>query len=114
MCPDVPQQRAGSPVQTLREGTGPSIPGLPHGQWIPPHVPVPGRSACAGCAAGLRVWVETARLVCHEKPAGLLIILRDLEWPFPDLCILTTNFDKKITLFSSISLACWRGKQYTY
>mgnify|MGYP007130422497 CR=1 FL=1 len=45
---------------------------------------------------GLRVWVETARLACHEKPAGLLIILRDLEWPFPDLCILTTNFDKKI------------------
>ena len=59
-------------------------------------------------------WVETARLACHEKPAGLLIILRDLEWPFPDLCILTTNFDKKITLFSCISLACWRGKQYTY
>lgn len=28
---------------------------------------------------GLRVWVETARLACHEKPAGLLIILRDLE-----------------------------------
>ena len=55
---------------------------------------------------GLRVWVETARLACHEKPAGLLIILRDLEWPFPDLCILTTNFDKKITLFSCISLAC--------
>ena len=27
---------------------------------------------------GLRVWVETARLACHEKPAGLLIILRDL------------------------------------
>lgn len=26
---------------------------------------------------GLRVWVETARLACHEKPAGLLIILRD-------------------------------------
>ena len=24
------------------------------------------------------------------------------------------NFDKKITLFSCISLACWRGKQYTY
>ena len=24
---------------------------------------------------GLRVWVETARLACHEKPAGLLIIL---------------------------------------
>ncbi|EHM42909.1 hypothetical protein HMPREF0372_03067 [Flavonifractor plautii ATCC 29863] len=44
----------------------------------------------------------------------MLIILRDLEWPFPDLCILTTNFDKKITLFSCISLACWRGKQYTY
>ena len=114
MCPDVPQQRAGSPVQTLREGTGPSIPGFPRGNGYRPMflslADLPVRDALPG----LRVWVETARLACHEKPAGLLIILRDLEWPFPDLCILTTNFDKKITLFSCISLACLRGKQYTY
>ena len=63
--PDVPQQRAGSPVQTLRRAPGPAYRAFHVGKGYRPMflslADLPVRDALPG----LRVWVETARLACH-------------------------------------------------